>query len=243
MALEEQAFKYRSLDEWFNTPQGARIGLAFAAELNEICEQISGTTLLQLGNCGDNSWLPAFKFRHKWIITPYIDYKKSSIISSVNHLPIERDSIECLIAPLTLEAFRGDKNPLDEMDRIIKPMGYIIFLGINPWSFWGASLKWGHLHCFAHGSISLVSSFTIKRAMLNRGYQQCSHNSFYYVPPVKHHRFIQALEFMNAMGKMIWPFPAGFYCLIMQKYQYCSPDLLIKSEGELVLQGKSSLAT
>jgi hypothetical protein len=61
--------------------------------------------------------------------------------------------------------------------------------------------------------------------MMIRGYRQCSLTSFYYIPPFRHQSLIEKLEFFNVMGRMVWPFPAGFYCFIAQKHQECSLNL------------------
>ena len=49
LLLDEQANKYRALDNWFITPQGNRVAHAFAAEIMHVSEQFSGEILLQLG--------------------------------------------------------------------------------------------------------------------------------------------------------------------------------------------------
>lgn len=226
MALEEQINKYRALDEWFNTPQGICVAHAFVNELNAVSDFFSGKRLIQLGNCGDNLWLPSLRFRQKSLITPCRDTPNADLFSSLHYLPIDKNSVDCIIAPLTLEAFAHDKSPIDEFDRILKPMGYIVFLGINPWSFWGAALRWGRLACFGDASATLSSSLSIKHAMTQRGYSQCMLRSFYYIPPVASEYLIEKLSFFNEMGKMLWPFPAGFYCYIVQKHQPCSPTPL-----------------
>ena len=226
MILDEQAIKFRALDNWFKTPQGVRAGYAFASELKAPSDLFSGKQLLQLGSCGDNLWLPELHFRRKWLVTPFETAQKTALVGSLTALPIDRNSVDCVIAPLTLEAFGHHKNPIDEIDRVLKPMGYVVFLGINPWSFWGAALRWGCVHCFGQTTGKLTSSISLKHAMETRGYSQCMLDTFYYIPPVANRSFIDKLEFFNEMGKMIWPFPAGFYCLIMQKYQPASPTLI-----------------
>lgn len=242
LLLDEQANKYRALASWFETPQGSRVAHAFASELLQVSEQFNGGTLLQLGSCGENLWLQSLKFRHKWVISPGVLEQKNTLITSLNMLPIERDSVDCVIAPLTIEAFPRDKNPIDEIDRILKPMGYAIFFGINPCSFWGAALRWKRLTCFGKSAVTLASSLTLKRTMLLRGYRQCALTSFYYIPPVTSEFMIRTLEFFNEMGKMVWPFPAAFYCFIAQKYQACPPNLLVEvANNEILVEPKSSL--
>ena len=240
--MDEQENKYLALDNWFLTAQGNRVAHAFAAELMPLYEQFSGQNLLQLGSCGDNIWLPLFKFKNKWIVTPSSIPNKSLLISSLNMLPIDRDSIDCILAPFAVEVFAKGKSVIDEIDRVLKPMGYAIFFGINPFSFRGAAFQWGCVRPFNKDNrISLSSSLTLKHALLNRGYRICAYTNIFYIPPIRSSYLIKKLEFLNEMGKMIWPFPAGFYCIIAQKYQYCSPSLKQVIAEPVLVNQKSAL--
>lgn len=242
MLQDEQVTKYRALHQWFLSPPGKRVAHAFMDELSHLNEQLRGDTLLQLGSCGDNPWLSGLHFQNKWLATPSRISQKSGVFSSLDALPIKRDSIDCVIAPLMMEAFGHLKNPIDEIDRILKPMGYAILFGINPVSFWGAALSLKRLRCFGPTKAHLTSSFALTRMMLHRGYRQCALTSFYYIPPVTNDFFIQQLAFLNEMGKMVWPFPAGFYCLIVQKYQDCRPSVQPEMRAvRLILDEKSAL--
>lgn len=226
--------KYIALQSWFQTPQGHGVAQAFAAELTLNQLSLRGKYLLQLGDCGENPWLNALHYSYKWFLSPTVD-AGNSIRASITALPLERDSMDCVVAPLTMEASAQDKHPLDEIDRVLKSMGYVIFLGINPWSFWGASLRWGRLSCFAHATATLSSSLSLKHAMLARGYQQCMLSSFYYIPPIHQETWIHKLAFLNQMGKMVWPYPAGFYCLIMQKHAPCMTSVSCALRDEFYL--------
>lgn len=241
MLFDEQVVKYQQFDNWFMTPQGSHVAAAFTSELTAISSQMRGENLLQLGSCGENSWFSTFKFRHKYVVTPGVIDQKTTLKASFLMLPLERDSIDCVIAPLTMESFSKNKNPIDEIDRILKPMGYVIFIGINPFSFWGASGYCQSLTCFGSTKITLMSSFALKHLMFLRGYRQCLLNSFYYIPPVNNLTLIKKLAFLNEMGKMIWPFPGGFYCLIMQKYQACTPSRLAAVNNELFVTSNTRL--
>ena len=216
---EHQSFA--ALHQWFLTPQGQDLANAFSTELHATKLRIRGNYLLQLGDCGSNKWLDNLAFQDKWIVSPDSVINKHSIMSSMSAIPFERESIDCVIAPLTLETCGCQRSPLDEIDRILKPMGHLVIFGVNPWSFWGASLRWGRLSCFAHLSAVFSSSLSLKHAMLARGYEQSWLSSFYYLPPVGSEYWLRKLEFLNQMSKMVWPYPAGFYCLILQKQDPC----------------------
>lgn len=218
MSLDEQIIKFRALDEWFLSEQGNAIANAFFDKLALFNEFLHGDSLLQLGRCGDNSFFSSLRFKHKWIVSPYNE-EGASFVSLLNQLPIDRDSVDCVIAPLTLEAFPGEKNPLDEIDRVLKPLGYVVFFGVNPMSIWGWWLRAARNTCYGQEHGRPKSVFSLKRLMLYRGYMQCYLSSFYFIPPVKNKNLIRKLEILNEVGKMISPMPAGFYCFVVQKHQ------------------------
>lgn len=223
--MNEQT-SFAALREWFLTFQGCDVARACAAELRTAQINHQGKLLLQLGDCGTNIWLEDLHYPCKYVLSPDERSKyQHRIMSCVDALPIERESIDCVIAPFTLEVCSRDEHTLDEIDRILKPMGHLIFFGINPWSWWGASLHWGRLSCFAHATATFSASLSLKYAMIARGYNQCWLSSFYYLPPVGSEYWLHKLEFLNQMSKMVWPYPAGFYCLILQKYDPCMTAL------------------
>lgn len=241
LSFEDQKSKFHALNDWFSSPQGIDVSQSFTTELAHLREFLYGETLLQLGDCGDNHWLQKLHYSHKWLATPYTNLARSTVVSSFNQLPLDRNSVDCVVAPLTMEAFTRQRNPIDEIDRVLKPMGYVIFFGINPLSLWGAMMRLGRLPCFGSLSGHAMSGFFIKRAMLHRGYIQCNLSSFYYIPPVRTKKWVDKLEILNELGKMIWPCPAGFYCFVAQKYQEHQPDLSMESLEEELLKANTSL--
>jgi hypothetical protein len=206
------------LNEWFVTEQGARVEEAFLEELTPLKNKLYGDILLQLGSCGDNAILRTLRYHHKCLITPYLN-ASTTLVSSLTELPIEKESVDCVIAPLTMNAFHYEKSPLDEIDRVLKPMGHVVFFGVNPISLWGVWLRLAHSTCFGVEHGVLHSLFSMKRAMAHRGYVQCHLSGFYYIPPAKRPSVINKLEIFNVIGKMISPMPSGFYCFVVQKLQ------------------------
>ncbi|MBA3537822.1 MAG: methyltransferase domain-containing protein [Tatlockia sp.] len=232
MSFDAQKTRFSALNDWFRTPQGMDIADFFSEELNHLNGFLYGETLLQLGSCGKNSWLQALHFSHKWL-TSFDLNSSTTFMSSFNQLPIDRDSIDCVIAPLVLESFELSKSPIDEIDRILKPMGYVIFFGINPLSLWGLNFRIKRLSGYAPLKAKAKSVFSVQRAMAHRGYIQSYLSSFYYIPPVSSLEWLEKLEILNELGKMISPCPSGFYCLIMQKQQEITPNLLLNDKEEV----------
>lgn len=241
MLIEQQKKQYRALNKWFQSPLGLFAAHEFAINLEAIDLQLCGETLIQLGNCGGNIWLKNMRFERKWVISPFALAHKIHVESALNLLPLSRNSIDCIVAPLTLEPFNTSSSLIDEIDRVLKPMGHIILFCINPWSLWGGAIKCGLLNCYKDRNIKMRTPFNLNRMLIQRGYRQVSLSNFCYLPPVNGASLIKKLAFLDEIGKMLWPYPSGFYCYIAQKYQIIRPSLIIQSVPQSVNDYQSPL--
>ena len=237
MNLDEQRHRYRVLNDWFKTAQGHALGQAAVARVLQA--KLQGEMSLQLGLCGDYTWLSDAKFKQCYVSTPCLDLSaqvsKHALIASPDNLPFHRNSMDCVIAPMMLEVFGRDHMPLDELDRILSPMGHVVFVGIKPLSLWGLAAYAHRLPCFGEARMNLYSPLALKRDLQRRGYQQTRFETFYYVPPFQRHFLIKKSFFLNEMGKMVSLFPAGFYCLVMQKHQPCSSQNTERTRRDPIL--------
>ena len=229
MDLLEQK-KYVCLNNWFASPQGTKVAQAFSLELSKISGYISGKYLLQIGSTAKNNLLEHLYYRNKLIVDPATNTKNVSCVAKPNYLPFAIKSFDCILAPFTMELCTRHLTVLSEFDTILSPDGFVILFGINPISFWGAAVYLKRLKLFSKLQLNLHSLISIKNNLLALGYRQCYLSSFYYIPPVNSPKLINNLEFLNEMGKMMWPYPASFYCLIAQK---CEEGLhLLRDEQE-----------
>ncbi len=224
--IRDERSIFSALNDWFLTPQGCRIASHFASELETVSTFLNGQRLLQLGSFGQNPWLSVLSYPQKWLVNPVLNSKAVTLLSSISALAIDRQAIDCVVAPFSLVISCNTQTTINEIDRVLAPMGYVIFLGINPCSLWGMILRLMPSCWFVGSRVNWCSSITVKRMLINRGYAQCFLTNFYYIPPVKKEKLIHKLEFLNEMGKMMWPYPASFYCLIMQK---CDQASLVSS--------------
>ena len=242
MTGQEQIDRFKMLEEWFHSPHGSYVAKAIAEELSHLNQLLYGEHLIQLGGALDNAWLSDLHFRYKWLFNPQIEPNpmKVSCSTLINVLPIDRENIDCVVAPFTIDAFALKDTMIDEIDRILKPMGHVVLLGINPMSLWGLWLRFSKCNCFGEFRGFPKSVLSVKRAMIQRGYLQCYYNGFYFIPPVSNQNLLSSLVFLNQVGKMISPMPAAFYCLVMQKHvdNYIGP-LLVESKKDLLKSSPS----
>lgn len=224
--------KYKLLNEWFNTHQGKRVARAFTEEIEKILCHLSGKYLLQIGATGYNDLLEKMRFRNKIIVSPSIEIENMQIYATPENLPLYDNSIDCILAPFSMELFPNNQNIIAEYDRVLKANGYIIFLGINPCSLWGLYAFFRKIKYLSTFSLKLRSALNLKKLYFILGYTQSYFNSFYYIPPVDNLNIISNLEFLNEMGKMVWPYPAGFYCFIVQKCEFGS---------QIICEGKEDI--
>lgn len=216
---------FQAVENWFFTDQAYAVSEAFIEQLkkcNNIITRMHGENLLQLGVAGDHKWLSLFDYKKKWIISPctysHNNTSSVSLFGFSKFLPFDEGSMDCIISPIALEPYSWQEHPLDEIDRILKPMGYIVILGLSAISLWHLALRLEKLPCLSNDLIHPISIFKLKNALLHRGYSLCHLEPFFYTPPVKDKVWLRRLEIFNELGKMISPCPGGFYCMIVQKY-------------------------
>jgi hypothetical protein len=216
---------FQALDHWFLTPQGKAVSDAFVeqlAQLGDLVQLMRGELLLQLGNCGEHPWLNLLHYSEKCIVAPHVSVRPAlhtmHVLGIPKYLPFDQDSIDCIVSPLTLDTYHWPHHPIDEIDRVLKPMGYLVIFGVNAVSLWGLAMRLGGLPYLAHTLMRPTSIFRLKHALLRRGYSLCHLAPFYYIPPVKTSQWIERLEIFNELGKMAPPCPGGFYCMVVQKY-------------------------
>ncbi len=231
--IHQQMKQYRSLNKWFQTPLGVFAANEFTTLLDTLPFKLQGDTLLQLGACGDNQWLNKFAFSHKWIASPFALNNKIDLQGEFNHLPLQQHSIDCVVAPLSLEPFNLGTSLLDEIDRVLSPMGHVVLFCINPLSLWGSALKLNLLHCYHDRPVKLRTPLSLNRLFAQRGFQQVALINFCYLPPVNKSSWIKKLTFLDEIGKMLWPVPSAFYCLIARKYQIATPSYLVDERNVL----------
>lgn len=214
----EQTARLRSLNTWFSTTQGQITARAIIGELKHYKRILKGRDLLQVGVGHEYLQLPNFENRAPWIFSPDQQQSSAELVGRLDQWPLESKSLDLVFAPFTLESMQNTDAFIFEVDRVLKPMGLIVVIGINTWSPWSLALKTKQLKLFGAHDVFVHSPLSINRKFSHLGYRQYLHEGFWYIPPIKTESWLKTLTFLNITGKLLWPIPAGLYCFIAQKF-------------------------
>lgn len=209
------------LDKWFQSPMGQSVVDSVQKQF-----EVSGMNIwgdcLQVGTSAEI--LPKKRNHHlKKIrtIAPEL-MLPVDIHALVDELPFVNQSFPMVFLPFTLEFLNDTTKILDEVARVLTPDGYLLILGVNPWSLWGGthllnpkaiwSSKW-----YSRSSLRIYSQLS------SRNFQSHWIKSFFYRPPFSSAKLLKKSRFLEPVGQMFWPYPGGLYLLLAQKL---TPELL-----------------
>lgn len=131
-----------SIAAWYQTPIGARIGRDLTQCIAQRAEDAFGYHAVVMG-----ATLPLaarLRIRHVTQVSPSVaamagpapgvgsEYPTSGMVADFTTLPIASESADLVIALHVLENLRQPHDLLREMDRIVRPEGRLLIVGVNP---------------------------------------------------------------------------------------------------------------
>ena len=217
MDLGQQFFEF---EQWFKSPSGQRFDL----ELSECLERIppirGGDTLLQIANCGQNSWLQCMNYKTQWILSPNPSLQ-TDIIASPLASPLAKHSVQSVFAPFLFDLMQGEPLFLVyELDRILQSMGHLVILGLNPTGLWKMSRFFSRQALHWYQQKMTYSYWKMKSLFKNLGYEQIDAQFFYFIPPVQSQSWINYFDIVNRISRFIAFYPPAFYLLTLQKREF-----------------------
>lgn len=137
----------QDLLDWFETPLGTHVLNTEVAMLDQLLPGFFGYNLLQLSVqhkplftsstiqtkiplAFDESSIQAFNQLGS-------EVNETPVMARPSELPFESDSIDVAILHHLLDFADSPQEILKELARVTLPMGHIVIVGFNPWSFWG----------------------------------------------------------------------------------------------------------
>jgi SAM-dependent methyltransferase len=202
---------------WLEGPLGQELLAAEAELLSGALDDVFGLELLQLGCWGTaRALLAACRTRRQTIVAEDAPPGQVDLVARLTALPVQRDCVDAVLLPHTLEFDPDPQAVVREVDRVLTAEGQLIVLGFRPLSLWGlriASSRRG----FPPGMRRLLPEARIRDWLGLLGYEVVQVQPYLYTRPwergVPHSRRMLRRGLFN-------PLPAGAYLLKARKRVY-----------------------
>jgi SAM-dependent methyltransferase len=155
---------------------------------------------------------------HQSIVSPLIHKNKSVqyIESNFSELPLLSASVDLVLLPHTFEYLANPQQLLIESCRIVKPDGWVIIFGFNPFSLWGLKKRITK-QTSSPWSGNFIPAAQIKHWLNLADFEVVKHRSLLFRPPLENHlNAYHHLMWMDWLGSHCWAFFGGVYMLMAQ---------------------------
>ena len=141
------------LADWLQTPAGRYLLEWEQGELDAAVVDVFGFHALQIG-LPELDALRANRMPHRWLAldastaAPQADAQRAAhalLRCDFDALPLDSRSLDLVVLPHSLETARDAHVALSEVERVLRPEGRVVIVGLNPASLWGLRQRLGHL--------------------------------------------------------------------------------------------------
>lgn len=202
---------------WLKTPLGQELLRQEYALLSELCMELFGYQLLQVGELGsDTAYLDASPARSRSVIGlgGPTSQQQVQLLSSSGALPVKSASVDAVILPHSLDFSVDPHQLLREVERILIPEGHLVILGFNPISLWGVTrlvMRVLHRGDRMPWCGSFLSFFRLQDWLSLLGFDLERTEVLMFRPPVQRESIMQRFHFLDEMGQGYFPMLAGVY--------------------------------
>lgn len=143
--LHDQSSVTTRLSDWYLTPIGRQLGAELAQRITGLADESFGYHALTVGAVLPEA--PALRIRqHSQVAASAAELRRwlgAGVLADFEALPMAAESVDLMIALHVLETRRDPHDIMRELDRVLRPEGRMLIVGINPLSFWHLATRWG----------------------------------------------------------------------------------------------------
>jgi SAM-dependent methyltransferase len=209
---------YRSIqqwDHWLRESLGESLLAAEKAALSRLLSERYGKHALLIGVPKQYTVLKGTLMPNAVVLGPLINKHKiiKYIESEFYELPILEGSVDIVLLPHTLEYIDNPRRLLSEACRIVKPEGWLVVMGFNPWSLWGFR-KWWLKNKSIPWSGAFIEMSIIKKWLTIADFEPIKQEKIFFRPPFKDRSIFRKLTFLEWVGKKCFSLFGGVYIVI-----------------------------
>ncbi len=143
-------------------------------------------------------------------------------------LPFDTNSLDLVVLPHALELARDPHQTLREVDRVLRPEGRVVILGLNPTSLWALRQRLGRLRghlpgrkgepgLFLPSSGEFIGYWRLRDWLRLLSFEVEGAQFGCYRPPGLSERWMQRHAWMEGAGSRWWPVLGAVYFLVAVK--------------------------
>ena len=127
-----------SVRRWLDSPLGEALVQQEGRIVEEALDGIFGEQCLQLGLWGEaQMFLKHARTQRTWLIDESTDNGAPNAVGEFHRLPVQDNSIDCVVLPHVLDYSDRPHAILREVDRVLTAHGNLVILGFKTGGLWG----------------------------------------------------------------------------------------------------------
>jgi len=216
---------YHQFNHWLKTFLGQKVLMAEQNALKSFKEYISADYCIILGSVAQFCLSTYSQAKKKFLILPKTDKFQANIksipqiIANYSSLPLRSYSVDMLLLPHTLDLTDCANYILQETHKALAPRGFLIIIGINPFSLLGLWILFSK--CFKKKEFAWINHLyfpcQIHYKLKKLGLHVIKYRRCWYRPPVQHKKLFYYLKFIEFFGKHLLFFCNGIYVLVAKQ--------------------------
>ena len=135
------------------------------------------------------------------------------MVSGFDELPLDSQSVDLVVLAHQLEFSEDPHQILREADRVLRPEGRLVVVGMNPLSLWGLreSLVMGPIHPFLPPAGQFIGVPRLRDWMKLLSFEIDGGRYGCYAPPCRTRKWLDRMGFMERAGDRWWPICGAVY--------------------------------
>ena len=211
----------QELQEWYKQPSGQYILELEKKLLDTILPTCFGYYLLQIGGCASEDMARSSPINQKIFLQSNIADAFSgrcNLVGEMEDLPIESNSVDVLIVNHALEFSSDPHSLLREIERVLRPEGYLILFSFCPGGWYGLRRLFGMWRGQAPWNGKYFPASRVADWLNLLGMPLLSQRHYALIPPINNAKFLNFFKpldnWFNGFSLM---FGAGAYLLLAKK--------------------------
>jgi SAM-dependent methyltransferase len=196
-----------SLPAWLQTPPGRYLLAWEQAQVDAAVADLFGFHALQLG-LPELAGLATNRMPHRWVAG--VD-----VLCEFEALPFDSASLDLVVLPHALELAQDAHGLLREVERVLRPEGRLIILGLNPASLWGLRQNLGRLRRGGEPYLPRTGDFIgywrLRDWLRLLSFDVEAARFGIYRPPLKTEAWLGRWAWVEGVGGRWWPVLGAVY--------------------------------